>query len=389
VVNDLDGRKSDWYGDPDGRSAGPVPTASLMLDDGEALIARIKSGRTELGVEAHPVAKYLYDLADYHQGKVPDDPSAATDPGSLARIENDFVAPAGQVVRESREDSPSYEHWPAAFPYAVYGSIRVPAFPRKPVTGHRTDWVTAGVKWQQYASTDGWSTFTDIVGYQPRSVRNERWFGPVVRPRMVTFELPHRVGNAMGGSIAGFGDGGSAHSGDGLMTRSFALYQGDRQLVRNGPRPDFGVGDLAPEKLPYRLVVDTVGNPDLTPYSTTTHTEWSFTSGEAENLALPLAQLDYVAEVDATGRAKRNSVFSIKPVVLGSTAREDAVTSVALEVSYDGVTWRRQDLQQHQGTWQARLHAPGNADHVSIRVTAKQRNGGGITQTVNEAFGLK
>jgi subtilisin family serine protease len=393
VVNDIEGRKSDWYGDPDGRTTGPVPTASLTLDDGEALIAKIKAagkGRTELAVEAHPVPSYLYDLADYHQGGIPNDPSAATDAGSLARIENDFAAPAGQAVRESREDSPSYEHWPAAYPYAGYGMVRVPPFPRKPAVGHRTDWVSAGVKWQQYAAIDGWSTFTDVASYQPRSVQNERWFGPVVRPRMLGFEVPHRVGNAMGGMIAGFGDGGSAHSGDSLMTRSFALYQGDRLLAQNGPRPEFGVGDLAPEKLPYRLVVDTVGNTDLTPYSSTTHTEWTFTSGEAEDQALPLVQLDYTAEVDVAGRAKRNSTFTIKPVVLGSSAPEDAVTSVALEVSYDdGVSWRRQDIQENKGIWRTQLHAPTRAEQVSVRITAKQRNDGGISQTITKAFGLK
>lgn len=390
VVNDMDGRKSDWYGDPDGRTAGPVPTASLTLDDGEALIAQLKRGRTELAVEAHPVPSYLYDLADYHQGGIPNDPSAATDPGSLARIENDFAPAGGQAVRESREDSPAYEHWPAAYPYAGYGMTRVPPFPRKPAVGHRTDWVSAGAKWQQYGAIDGWATFTDVVSYQPRSVQNERWFGPLVRPRMLGFEVPHRVGNAMGGMIAGFGDGGSAHSGDSLMTRSFALYQGDRLLVQNGPRPDFGVGDLAPEKLPYRLVVDTVGDASLTPYSTATHTEWSFTSGEAENLALPLAQLDYTVDVDAAGRAKRNSTFVIKPSVLGTGGRADAVTSVGLEISYDnGVSWQRQNVKQHKESWQSTLHAPPRADSVSIRVAGNQRNGGSITQTIIKAFGLK
>ncbi|WP_432940905.1 S8 family serine peptidase [Kribbella sp. CA-253562] len=390
VVNDTDGRKSDWYGDPDGRTAGPIRTASLTVDEGEALISKIKAGRTDLTVEAHPVPSYLYDLADYHQGLVPDDPSAATDPGSLARIENDFAPPLGQQVLESREDSPAYEHWPAAYPYAGFGMVRAPKFPRKVAAGHRTDWVSAGAKWQQYASIDGWSTFTDVVSYQPRSVQNERWFGPVVRPRMVNFEVPHRVGNAMGGMIAGFGDGGSAHSGDSMMTRSFKLYQGDELLMQNGPRPDFGVGGLAPEKRPYRLVVDTVGKPELTPYSTATHTEWSFTSSEAENQPLPLVQLDYTTEVDAAGRAKRSSVFSVKPVVLGSDAREDTVTGVAVEVSYDdGATWQRQEVKQNKGLWQTRLQAPARAGHVSVRVTATQRNGGGVSQTITRAFGLK
>ncbi|MFD1276482.1 hypothetical protein ACFQ51_46445 [Streptomyces kaempferi] len=397
VVNDGDGRKNDWYGDPDEKTTGPVPVASVTLDDGEELIrtlATAEKTRTTLTVEAHPAPEYLYDLADYHQGGVPDDPSAATDPGSLARIDNTFAPPASKQIVESREDSPSYEYWLAAYPYAVYGGTRVPPFPREPVApGHRTDWVSAGngVKWQQYATIDGWSTFTDIAGYQPRSVQSEHWFGPITRPRMVSFEVPHRVGDAMGGTLAGFGDGGSAHSGDtGLMSRSFSLYQGDKLLMQNGPRPDFGVGDLAPQKLPYRLVADTKGNTDLTPYSTTTHTEWKFISGNVDDQAIPLVQLDYGTDLDLAGRAERASALSVEPVVVGGDAAQDAVASVKLEVSYDdGVSWLPQAMKDDKGTWQTRLRAPARARYVSIRVTAEQRDGGGVTQTISRAFGLK
>ena len=111
---------------------------------------------------------------------------------------------------------------------------------------------------------------------------------------------------------------------------------------------------------------------------------------QAEDKAIPLAQLDYDTELDLAGRAKRTSVFSVKPVVVGSDSAEDAVASVTLEVSYDdGATWQPQALKKTNGTWQARLHAPARADYVSIRVTANQRNGGGVTQTISRAFGLK
>ncbi|WP_329183327.1 hypothetical protein [Actinacidiphila glaucinigra] len=91
--------------------------------------------------------------------------------------------------------------------------------------------------------------------------------------------------------------------------------------------------------------------------------------------------------MDLAGRAKRTSVFSVKPVVPAGQGRG---SSVRLEVSYDdGASWRTQDLKAANGTWQARLHAPAGADYVSVRVTAKQLNDGGVTQTVNRAFGLK
>ncbi|MGW2352714.1 S8 family serine peptidase [Actinacidiphila glaucinigra] len=394
VVNDADGRLVDWYGNQDG-TTGLMPVASLTVDEGADLIKKISSpGKTTLKVEAHPSPQYLYDLADYHQGGIPEDPSAATDPGSLARIDNVFTSPTGKQIKESREDSPSYVYWPAGYPYAG-ATTRLPSFPREPVApGPRTDWVSAGdgVKWQQYTDvTDGLSAFTDIVSYRPGSVQSEHWFGPLIRPRMLGFEVPYRVGDVMVGTITAFGDGGSAHGGQsGLMSYDFALYQGDRKVYQSGPYSDFQVSGLAPQKLPYRLVVDAKGNTDVTPYSSTTHTEWSFQSGTADNQAIPLAQLDYETAVDLDGRAKRTSAFTVKPVVLGSDDAKDAVSSVELEVSYDdGASWQPQDLKESKGTWQAQLHAPARADYVSVRVTAKQHNGGGITQTVTRAFGLK
>ncbi|MFJ3763069.1 PA domain-containing protein [Streptomyces sp. NPDC090080] len=396
VVNDGDGRGDEWYGAPDGNTTGQIPVASIAMDHGEQLIAAIRGARPadmKLEVEAHPLPHYPYDLVDYHRQAVPDDPSAATDPGSLARIENDFEPPAGAQVLESREDSPAYEFWPAGYPYAGFGMVRVPPFSREPVAaGHRTDWVSAGrgIKWQQYASMPTWATFTDIQEFVPRTSQHQRWFGPITRPRMVSFEIPHRIGNGVGGTVAGFGDGGAAHSGDAsVMSREFALYQGDRLLVRNGPSPDLSVVDLPKRVLPYRLVVDTKGNPDLTPYPKVTHTEWRFLSGEVDDEALPLLQLDYDVDLDSAGRAARNAVFSILAAVpRGGTARESS-SAVRLEVSYDdGATWHQQDLRKTGAAWQARLHAPGAARLVSIRVTADRRDGG-VTQTVIRAFGLK
>ncbi|MDX2643245.1 S8 family serine peptidase [Streptomyces sp. PA03-1a] len=394
VVNGIDGRLTDWYGDPDGYTTGPIPVASLTVDEGAGLIKEITSpGRTKLAVEAHPSPRYLYDLADYHHGGVPDDPSASTDPGSLARVDNVFATPAGKQIKESREDSPPYEQYPAGHPYSF--GPRNPTFPREPVApGPRTDWVSAGdgVKWQQYAGVaDGLTSFTDVVGYRPRSVQSQNWFGPLIRPRMLSFEVPQRFGDVMTGIITGFGDGGAAHSGStGLMSRDFALYQGDKKVYQSGPYADFVAVDLAPQTLPYRLVVDTQGNTDVTPYSSTTHTEWRFQSGTADAQVIPLVQLDYGTELDRAGQAKRTSAFSVTPVVLGSDAAKDAVSSVKLEVSYDdGASWQPQDLKASKDTWQAQLHAPARAGYVSIRVTAKQHNGGGITQTVTRAFGLK
>ncbi|MFI6757528.1 S8 family serine peptidase [Micromonospora sp. NPDC050417] len=386
VVNEGDGRKSDWYGNSDAVATGPLPVASLTMDEGEALIKKVTAAgkkRVRLTVEAHPVPKYLYDLVDYHLGGVPQDPSAKTDPRSLARIDLDFAPPPGKQVAERRVDYPPYE-WYSASPFPW-----TPAVP-----GQRTDWVSAGngITWQQYASVDGWTqSKTDQVTYRPGSVQKDRWFGPITRPRLISTDLPFRGEYGLSANVQGFGDAGSAHSGGSGMPQRISFYQGDKQLVQIEGWPELNVGDLAPQKLPYRLVVETKGDAGFSPYSTTTHTEWRFVSGAAEGVqAVPLVQLDYGTDLDAEGRAKHRTDFSVTPVVLGSTSAQDAVSSLRLDVSYDdGATWQRQDLKDKKGTWQASLSAPHRADYVSIRVTATQRNGGGVTQTVTRAFGLR
>ncbi|MEU5905869.1 S8 family serine peptidase [Micromonospora sp. NPDC047467] len=386
VVNDRPGRKSDWYGNPDGVTTGPIPVASVTLDEGEALIQKITAaGRhtVRLDVVAHPAPKYLYDLVDYHRQGVPDDPSAKTGPRDLARIDLTFSPPPGKQATENRVDFPPYE----------YSAGR--PFPTEPVSpGPRTDWVSTGsdVRWQQSTAVVNWTqSYTEEVSYRPGSVQKDRWFGPIIRPRLLSNDIPGRGDTWLSAYIQGFSDAGAAHSGGSVLPQKITFYQGDKQLRQAEGVAEFFVDSLAPATLPYRLVVDTKGDPNFGPYSTATHTEWSFVSGAAEGVqAVPLLQLDYEADVDTTGRAKRRSDLSIVPVVVGGPAAQDPVSSVRFEVSYDdGATWQRQDLNEENGTWQASLNAPNRADFVSIRVTAKQRNGGGVSQTVTRAFGLR
>jgi hypothetical protein len=393
VVNQGPGRISDWwYGKPDHTTAGSVPVASVTRDEGEVLIKELTSGnkRVRLAVEAHPSPEYLYDLADHHIGAVPEDPSAKTGPRDLARVDVAFALPPGKQGSEMRDDYPPY-HWEGP-PRAQLGNALSLPFRSKPIASRqRTDWVSAGgVRWQQSATIGTMLTRTDTLSYKAGSVQKENWFGPITRPRMLTNNVLLRFPNGTFAThIQGYGDAGAAHTG---LTggQTISVYQGDKRLVQT-PIDSVFVGDLEPEKLPYRLVVDTMGNPEHGPYSTTTKTEWSFTSGHAtEEQEIPLVQLDYGTNLDVMGRAERRTDLSILPTVLGGTSAEGKVSSVGLEVSYDdGRTWQRHTPKRKKDAWQASLNAPSNAQYVSIRVTARQPNGSGITQTITRAFGLR
>jgi hypothetical protein len=386
VVNDGLGRASEWYGNSDGETDGPLPVASLVAGEGEDLIAKVTAaGRSgvRLQVTAHPSSRYLYDLVDYHRGGIPADPSPRTDPRHLARIDLVFAPPPGKPAAESRTDFPPY----------LYAAA--PSFRFQPVApGPRTDWVSTGdgIRWKQYADVIWWGrSNTDEIAYRPGSVQKDRWFGPITRPRLLSYDIPFRGEFGMSAYIQGFGDAGTAHSGGAPMLQRISLYQGDRQLTQFENWPELFAGDLPAEKSPYRLTVETETKPEYSPYSSTTRTDWTFFSAAGPDVqAIPLAQLDYTVDVDLAGRAPRRSDLTITPVVVGSTAAKDGVSSLGLEVSYDdGRTWQRQSLKERKGAWTAALNAPGRAEYVSIRVTAAQRNGGGVTQTVMRAFGLR
>ncbi|WP_433437211.1 S8 family serine peptidase [Nonomuraea sp. CA-141351] len=403
VVDQESGRIGDWwYGEPDHTTAGSVPVASLGRDEGEKLIKKITAADRpiHLAAESHPTPEYLYDLADYHVGGVPADPSADTDPRSLARIDLDFAVPPGKQGIEMRDDFPPYD-WPGG-PAHQWGNVVKLPFADEPVAaGTRTDWVSTGpgVQWKQSGTlrypngqtgaTQEWTTATDELSYKPGSAHEDRWFGPVMRTRLLAADALYRLPTGdFTMTVAGLGDGGSAH--DGPANQTLSLYQGDTQLLQI-PYYYFDVSGLDDRELPYRLVVDTTGSPDLSSYSTTTSTEWRFTSGATtETKEIPLVQLDYATDLDLAGRADRRTGISITPSVLGGTSTADDVSRLRLEVSYDdGNTWQSQDQKETKGTWRATLNAPAGASYVSIRVTADQRNGGGVTQTVIRAFGLK
>ncbi|MEU0912416.1 S8 family serine peptidase [Streptomyces althioticus] len=391
VVNDGAGRRSEWYGAADGFTPGPLPVVSVTKDEGDALTGKIRGAATHrvaLTVESRTTPEYLYDLVRQHRDAVAADPSFRTDPGSLARIDQEFGRRAAPM-KEIRDDIPPYGAAPT--------SGRIEPFPWRPLApGTRTDWVSAGdgIRWRQSVSANGWSAHTDAVAYRPGSVQKDQWFGPVMRPRLTADELPIRTEASLGGPVMPAGDGGAGHSGySPWLSSTLSVYQGDTLVGRAENASQFAAFDLAPGRLPYRLVLDTAvtaqGREVFGPYSTATRTEWRFHSeATAGPRTVPLVQLDYGIDLDAEGRAKRTSDLVLTPVALGGD--RSAPTSVVLDVSYDdGATWQRQDLREDRGTWRAKLKAPSRAGYVSLRVVAGQRDGDGVTQTVTRAFGLR
>ncbi|MEU4164090.1 S8 family serine peptidase [Actinoplanes sp. NPDC026670] len=377
IVNDEPGR----YFDATSRTK--LAVVSLTKDSGEQLITRLAQGPVSLRVESQPTTDYLYDLVRYWPDGVPKSVTYRPAERELARVDVDFQRTSTREISEKR-----YDYHPG-MPVKV-GSTTLMRSDR-----FRTDRVNAqpGVTWSSdmddlYSFQLGGSTT-----YQPGSRTTETWLGAIQRPRINdAVTLPHRDGDRMVAEIPGWGDSGANHAGvafpdGGEMTAT--LLQGGRVIENNEYNWIDQNSGLSPKRLPYRLVTTTKRDSTSYPYSTRTRTTWDFVS-DAKTGRLPLIQLDYRVATDITHRAARSAPITVTPSHLPGAPRTGSITSVTLQVSYDdGVTWQTQHLHRTAAGWTADLKAPRNAQHVTLRTTAKDVYGNRVEQTITRAFGLK
>jgi hypothetical protein len=373
--------------------AGPAPltVATLTRDEGEKLIGRLqREHRVGLDVVSHPATEYAYDLVTDYAGAIPTGLTYHATPANLARADVSFRNWQPGRVLEQREDTDPL------------GSTAYLDYSEAPAQADRTDWVTAGEKWVSDALIPGeQEQHTAPTAYRAGSDHAEHWFGPVQRPRLVADPTGLSVFRQEGGwffaNIPGWGDSGAAHAGTtndnfGVDNR-LALYQGD-QLVGSTDRytPLLAAGPLPAARLPYRLVSENDRDQWAGPYSTSTRTEWGFSSGDVAPGTVdspPLIQLDYAVGTDRAGRAGRTFDLTVATSTLASATGAGKVTTLTLDVSYDdGATWHRATPRASAGGWSARIAAPRTARFVTLRTTARDTRGNSVDQRITRAFGL-
>ncbi|GAA3446554.1 S8 family serine peptidase [Planomonospora venezuelensis] len=375
VVNDRPGVLSEYYGEDL-----PITIAALSRDTGENL------GRT-LVVTRTAFPSYLYDLADVHPAGVPDRDLTyrADERRNLARVTNVMHgALTPQTGGGYRYDLPA--GWgPGA------GFEETEVFPAT-----RTEWVSTGpgVTWyENHTIGDGlWEMRQTPRVYRPGERAAQEWFGPVVRPRVRTeYWGPFRQGNDMQFNIPSLADGSPAHSGSDAATEydtsSIALYQGDKLIRKQPGRALVAWDGIAPEALPYRLVLDTVRDPRMWRTSARVRTEWGFTSAADpsdpwKRVDIPLLQLDYGLRV--TGA---RTEITLSGAVQEGLPVTGAATEATLAVSYDdGATWQPVRLRaEGAGRWTAAVR--GGA--ISLKATAADRGGRTVSQEIIRAVVTK
>ncbi|MFD7681324.1 S8 family serine peptidase [Streptomyces sp. NPDC060187] len=383
VVNNVDGRGFRSYAQFGSRPV-PLDVGLLSIDEGEKLVQQAQARGASVTADSAPVSPYVYDLNQTWHNEIPNHMVAQGTSRNLARVDETFNSPApASTGGEFRFDWPTYNN-------RTIGDTMP-----EPVRGKRTDWVSTGDfnTWSQSAYADGMVFEAGArTSFKAGSTQSEEWFKPIERPYLNdAYNMPTRQGDHLYIDIPAWGS--SDHVGmnqisDGAEQRQ-TLYQGTTEL---GTGTSTNVSGDAPSaaKLPYRLVVTGKRDVPFTPYSSSTRTEWDFTSkasADGADAVLPLVQIDYEVGTDSAGRAGRHDTLSVTAGQLPRAVGAGKVRAVTVEMSYDGgTTWHRA-MRDHEGRY--RLDAPKNASYVSLRASAADSAGNKVHQTVIQAFGLR
>ncbi|WP_329033914.1 S8 family serine peptidase [Streptomyces sp. NBC_00178] len=389
VVNDGSGRLEPWpTGVQSFATPPPVTVATLTRDGGEELMARIRRGRTPLTLHASRVTDYLYDLVRRYEGSIPADPTYRPDTDDLARVDVSFRNHRQARASDYRSDIWEGVAMGASFLHEV------------PAQGHRTDWVSADTDtpWLERVQIPGEvQESSAAVRYRAGSTTDLHWFGPIHRPRLDNRTgVQQRTDDAFYVNVPGWGDSGGGHVGSTLgnpgVDNMVSLYQGDTLLTQE--YSDYvAFAGLNPDPLAYRLVSENARGYWTNPYSTSTRTEWGFTSAAdvpGKATVLPLIQLDYGVDTDPEGKARRNATLLVTPSHLPGGPSSKDIRALTLDISYDdGTTWQKTSLTRRGDSWETRLHASSRASYATLRTSAHDRRGNSVTQKITRAFGLK
>ncbi|MFF3749239.1 S8 family serine peptidase [Streptomyces sp. NPDC002018] len=402
-----------------------VPVVRVSETGGTALLARIQRHTATVGISGTAESPYLYDVMQVSSGRIPQQVVHTVSDRNSAQVRTTYADNGGAPWASEQR-----------FGWRPYQDTAWNQYTRFVPTGHeRTEYVSSGdTLWQHVVNH---TTTFDVdaplasgMKDSPRAYRagergDERWFGAVVRPAapegaglvstrsgdVLALRIPEFTdseadhwsrtvtgGGGIGtsgtgtGAAAGAGTGGEAVEGD---TGSAALYRDGRKVGEaDGAWGDF---EVAPGKGDFRLDLSTARVSGEWAFGTRTATSWSFRSDTtAERKPLPLLQLDYDVRADAYNTVKGGRTHDIGLTVRGQEGLPaPSGLTVRVDASYDdGRTWRKAARvgERGQNGFTATLDRPakqrGDA-YVTLRVTATDRAGNSVRQTVERAYLLR
>jgi subtilisin family serine protease len=345
----------------------PIPAVVLTAADGERLLARAARANPTVTVKLTLASPYLYDVIQVSKNRIPATIVHKVTTANTRRITTDYAYNGGfDWVREQRFG------WRPWQEYAWNDTSRA-----VPTPFRRVEWVSAGDSlWQhQVHPAYPWlgqvsGGFVEAAGpVRAGTTATESWAAPVVRPATPAGYRNTRAGDVLKLRVADLVDSTDRHW-------TFAA-SATATLKRDGTvlaELDDGWQDVTvtPGDAAYELTVRTKpGGADWI-YGTRTETTWTFRS-EKEG-ELPLLQVGYDAKPRRVGFR------------LSTAGRPARGTTLRAEMSADdGKTWRRLNSTGSGPSYTAGV--PAHTTPVSLRITATDRAGNAVTQTVIRAFG--
>ncbi|MFI7610460.1 S8 family serine peptidase [Nonomuraea terrae] len=378
--------------DPDGTlaywgSGLRTPAFTTGFDDAAALRA---AGRVRL--QGSSVSPYWYDVLRWHDA-VPRNLRYEVSPRTMARIDASYHGTTDEAGYGTR----------ASFLPDVGGIMLKPS----PIVGamRRVEWATPGdlvVRAKFQRSVDGAELISADRSYRAGQRVAEHWFaaGGPGQPRdpssaYAEFGLPaQRTGDALRITAPAFGDSDPDHFGfvHALGDEaSFALSRGD-EVIASGAELYNQTFALPAERAFYRLDLRALRTAPWWGTATETATTWTFTSARTVGReVLPLLTIDYDLGVDLRGgvpaRGQHTFAFSVRTPHGAAPARAAGATAY---VSYDdGVSWTQAKVSRHKDAYRVKTDHRGRTGHVSLKVTAWDRSGGTVEQTIKRAFALR
>jgi subtilisin family serine protease len=329
----------------------------------------------------------FYGLPWFTPNEFPTGLTKTVDPADLATVQVD-VGSQGADRTGIR----------AVFPTPVVGSAFAFGVGQSfPLPGGRTEQLLAdGVRWSSLTSQANgeaeevtyYSPLTDYRAGRTYEARvNHAMFGPSLPDDGFPGGWVYRADDTLIIEPPLFGD--SAGNGGFSVTTSAVtkVYSGD-ELIAETPAAR-AIVDVPAGERDFRVTVDaTRGAPfDLT---TEVSAEWTFTSdtaapGEVE--PQDVSVLRFHPRLDAGYAAPAGRPFAVPVLLQRNGGDTERARGLRVEVSYDeGKTWQRAPVLLDTV---AVLHHPANAETVSLRASARDRDGNTVKQTIIRAYHLK
>ncbi|MFC8740929.1 S8 family serine peptidase [Streptomyces sp. NPDC057176] len=392
VTDDAPGRLMAWWGTDDNADR-PLQIATVDAADARRLR---DAGRVDMtGTRDTP---YVYDLSEGHRGAVPDrDLTYAPGHRDLAVLHTKYHGDepsSGGEFRYSITDT---------FPVGLGFRERI-GYPVE-----RTEYVSTGPGqlWHEtVTSADGaLEERGGLSAYRGGSRAELNWFKPVWHPYLGTGLGwgQQRAGNQLQFNAPGWGDSGPDHTGFGDvwsegsgMSQTTSVYL-DGELVDQGPSSAAYAWDMPADEHTYRLVTDTALDAKRWPLASEGHAEWTFRSAatpEDRWTFLPLINLSFDVDTDLAGKVRGGKKLRIGlgAEYVAGAPDTGTIGGGKLEVSYDeGKTWQQVRLRGGDGeaSWHGTLSVPRDAEHVSLRASARDDRGGSVTQEIVRAVAVR